>query len=1781
MDRLIRKRAARRAQVTKLATEVTSLRGDQTATTASLKGLLARLQANDKELRDANAEIEPLIEEEHLDAEYETVIGYEEQLANAIAEVQSRLDELQLSQRDSSATPSVQASQSPSAMLHAQNGIKLPKLQLRTFTGELTDWLPFWQQFSTAVDENSRLTKREKFQYLSTLLKGDAASAIRGLHATESSYDDAIEMLKQRFGDTGRIEREHLAKLRKLPAVKLAADISGLRLLYDHVQANMRGLRALGVSSTSYASMMVDILLSALPTELVVEYQRMARYGTPAVEAHGSTQDSATLPQYTSVTEDRRDLGELAKVLNFVRVEIESREQAGVKEHPDRRLEPRTQFKRKGVPTGAVLHAGLEVAKLCVFCGARDHDTAVCQADVPLAEKLKKLTKGTRCFRCTKKGHRSRDCRGKMTCRHCGKRHASSVCDPSKQVVPKAVSEKVTAASVTTANGTPSHKATEVLLQTFRTWASSDSKCVYMRGIIDGGSQRTFIRDDIARKLNLPVVGETVLQLNTFANDTKRRNTRKGTIVEVRLRSQYGPKEYVICATTIDFICQDLPSTPSDHNFVDSLRSQGEFIADEILFPDVRGESGVGLLVGCDELWKLVNGPVKRCGTNEKLVAVQTVFGWTFQGPSSVTGYYTEKSTTAVCVLRAGLSSPPTEDTLERFWDLESLGISDESNSKLDHDASVLEKFEQGLQRRDGRYEVALPWKTGLRELEDNYAVAKTRLQSLVRQLERTGNMLEYDEAIRNYLKNGHAEKVTAEDSCPNVEYYMPHRAVIRTNSSTTRIRVVFDASSHSVGSSSLNDHLEKGPKLNADLVGVLLRFRLHKVAITADIEKAFLQVAIQSQDRDALRFLWFSEAPIPDNQHPQLECWRMTRVPFGTTASPFLLGATLQHHLKSFSDTDEELANSLLKSFYVDDLLTGASTIQGALEIVYKTQEMLRQAGMKLTKWASNAPEVQKIFERNDVHCDSAKKTFHEPAESKVLGVVWNRGIDEFSFSGEHLISVITGMRETKRSVLQASARIYDPLGFLSPYTVRVKILFQELWKANLDWDVALPTDIANKWRLWCSELPQLCCIKLERCLLPSTGTNYEHELHVFTDASPQAYGACVFLRTENEAGQTKVGLVFAKSRVAPLKILTLPRLELMGCVIGVRIAKFVKSALGLTADVNFWTDSTIALAWIRGDAARWKPFVRNRVVEIQDSSQVVNWRHCPGSDNPADALTRGLTVQKLTDEKQWLEGPRWLAHTEEQWPTATQGDTDSFTEVEDERRKEIVLATLIGTEPTPAPFLLSRYSSYQRVLRISAWIRRFVLNSRSALRTTGPLTAAETEEAEMYWIRQAQRESFSEEVTALKQNRTIATTSKIAQLRPFLDESGVMRVTGRLQFASEPEEAKHPIILARQHTLSALLVDSVHRRILHGGIQSTLIALRERWWITQARQLVTSTLHRCKVCARFRATKGTAPTAPLPAERTTPTHPFDVTGVDFAGPLYIKGPSDSSTKAYIALFTCATSRAVHLELVLDLTTKSFIAAFRRFISRRGAPSIMYSDNALTFKKASRDIANVWNVIRSRETQDFTATHRIRWRFIVERAAWWGGIWERMVRTVKGCLKRVIGRQRLTADEMVTLLHEVEAVVNSRPLTFIHSDPEEPSALTPGHLLIGRNLTALPEVRVAASPHHQKASDVNKRWIYRQRLADMFWRRWRKEYLLELRSAHQSKPDKTSIVSKGDIVIVHEDKLPRHLWTLARITELYRGRDGHVRSCELRLPSGRVIRRPVQLVYPLETCEK
>ncbi|GFW47008.1 integrase catalytic domain-containing protein [Trichonephila clavipes] len=538
--------------------------------------------------------------------------------------------------------------------------------------------------------------------------------------------------------------------------------------------------------------------------------------------------------------------------------------------------------------------------------------------------------------------------------------------------------------------------------------------------------------------------------------------------------------------------------------------------------------------------------------------------------------------------------------------------------------------------------------------------------------------------------------------------------------------------------------------------------------------------------------------------------------------------------------------------------------------------------------------------------------------------------------------------------------------------------------------------------------------------------------QLHIFCDASPRAFGAVAYFRYVTANDDIYTSFITAKSRVSPLK----------------------KS------------DSSIALHWIKGKASNYKQFVSNRVIEIQSNSDPSDWHHCSGRENLADYVSRGANLETIINSQFWMHGPQWL-RTTENWPKSLNCDFSSTDPCESEEQ----VFTLACELNTASIINLSKFSSLQKLLRVTSWVLRFVHNIRNRFnKRPDDFSTEEIDGAEKFWIQLLQRNAFAEEVNCLRPRKLLLKTSVILEFNPFLDSDELIRVGGRLQKSKFSYLQKHPIILPAKHYFVNLMVRDSHEKFDFSGVQVT---------------------------------------APLPALRVEQSAPFSVVGIDFGGPLYTK----DENKHYIVLFTCAVTRALHLELVNNLTIETFLLALRRFISHRGLCSKILTDNAKTFKKSELELKNLLKIISDPTVKAFYASHKIYWQFIMERAPWWGGFYERLIRTVKLALRKTVGRATLFRDELETLLIEIEGVLNSRPLTYIFSEFDEPEPLTPSHMILGRRVNSLPPARLNFDSNLSNRKVLIKRFNYRERLLNMFWTKWSKEYICMLKSAHCVKP--------------------------------------------------------------------
>ncbi|XP_067208930.1 uncharacterized protein [Linepithema humile] len=904
--------------------------------------------------------------------------------------------------------------------------------------------------------------------------------------------------------------------------------------------------------------------------------------------------------------------------------------------------------------------------------------------------------------------------------------------------------------------------------------------------------------------------------------------------------------------------------------------------------------------------------------------------------------------------------------------------------------------------------------------------------------------------------------------------------------------------------------------------------------------------LSLFSIDQIYQRILW--------RQGDQIKTFQLKILTFGVSSSPYLAIRTI-HKLADDECKKYPIASKVLKThLYVDDLLTGTNTISEARRLRNEIIAILSRGGFNIRQWASNERQIINDLESKNVNANIA---LDKDNPLKTLGVTWRARNDVLSYS-VHPINHTE--RITKRIVLSEIAKIFDPLGILGPVILYAKKLMQELWQCKLDWDESIPANIHTKWNEFTTQLNLINELSVNRSILISK--HIDVQIHGFCDASNVGYGACIYIRSSDLHNNILCSLLCAKSRVAPLKNMTTPRLELCGALLLAKLYHETREAINLSfSKVILWSDSNIVLHWIKTSPHLLKPYVSHRVAQIQNLTDSQIWRYVRSRDNPADALSRGQLPSAFLNNRSWLSGPSWLTKKECEWTT----DIIELNEIPELRKN-----TCLITEPN-AYLILRKYSSYSKLLRIIALCMRFRLDNTYR----GQLCIKEIDETEKRIMKIIQASCFAQELKELTDKQTIK-KNNIAALNPFIDNDGLIRVGGRLKNSDLTFSQKHPILLPSRHFLTDLIIREIHEKYYHAGIQTTLYTMRQKFWLIDGRNQVRKIIRSCIRCFRFKADTVNYKMADLPNARVRNTFPFANTGIDFCGPFFIKEKKHRNRnriKIYVCVFICMAIKAVHLEVVSDLTSDGFLAALKRFISRRGIPTHIYSDNGTNFIGANNHLKELYALFNSDEHKNrissFSLEHRITWHFIPPIAPHHGGLWESTVKLFKHHFKRVIGELLFTFKELNTFTIEVEGILNSRPISSISSDPNDPLVLTPAHCLIGRPMNNMPESDFTSVPANRLST-----WEHITKVRQDFWSRWSLEYLneLQIRRKWIKDGDKIDI---GMIVLVKEKGLPCMQWALGTVTEIHPGTDGVVRTVTIKTLTEE-LKRSVKCICPL-----
>ena len=1613
--------------------------------------------------------------------------------------------------------------------------INLPKINIPSFSGNYHKWTTFYDLYTTMIHNKETLSAVQKFHYLKTHLADEAKQMIDHVQITEANYATAWQMLVDRYQNVRLLVNSHVHNLMSQPTLTTASSTQ-IKNLLDITKENLNCLQNLNIDIQTWNPIIIYIITQRLDPETRRLWEQSLQH----------PKEIPTLELMTSFLETRFQSLEMIQTISPNFPENTFSDYSKVEANSNFFSKKQQSIKQKST---------------CFFCSSSEHKTFKCTKFNEMSEhsRLKWAQQTQRCVNCLQMGHNVYSCPSKNTCSICKKNHHTLLHLPKQNSAFNYNKQPSTNSNISCNRQYNSNKIKEINKSQSDLLNAQQSKVVLLatalvkcpdiygvyhtfRALIDQGSESSFITEHVAQTLRIPK-NKSSTTIYGIGNNPYNCSSS----IQFKIQSIHSNYQLNVKALVLPFITKPVPSNKLNINWE---HLQGLKLAD----PCFNQPSQVNILIGSDYYGHLILNGLRK-GRHQTPIAQETTLGWIISGKTDQENNDNNMQRSYHIKIEENVDC-----LLQKFWEIEEIP----STNNFTEEEMLCEKiYEKTHQRnQDGSYTVSLPFRidnTGT--LGDSRKKAMARFIAMEKTFVKNPQLhKQYVDFINEYVSLDHSELAqTLEINNTSNHFYLPHHAVMREASTTTKLRVVFDASSKTSSGVSLNDKLLTGPNLQGNLYAIILRWRRNQYAITADIEKMYRQIKINPNQFNFQRILW------RNNQSEPIKEYILKTVTYGTSSAPYLAIKTLKTLAKDDQHLYPKAAKALKSDFYMDDLMSGGETLEEIVQLKNDLSNLLKRGGFNLRKWNSNSKSLLKSIPENDRALSISYEINYEES-IKTLGVLWNPVSDKFHFK----INLTNHTNKpTKRMILSLSAKLFDPIGWLAPSIIIFKIMLQKLWIAGVGWDEVIPNHLQIEWNKLITDLPNLEEIQIPRWIT-YLNRNTTLELHGFCDSSNEAYAAVIYARVKNEFNVVSITLITAKTRVAPVKTISTPRLELCGATLLSNLAVKTKEAMEWNnIPITLWTDSTIVLSWLRNHPNKYKSFVANRISEIQQNHNSKIWRYVPTSENPADCATRGVRPSVLKDHPLWWNGPHWLKKEECAWPQAPKVNLGENLE---ENNKFITV--LLSVKNNNFMEIIEKSSSFTNLCRLIAYCLRFINNSRSKTKLTGLLSVKEIKESRTQLLKSVQEVEFEEELKALRSNKSIPKTSKLLTLNPFLDERGVLRVGGRLENSNLAYGQKHQVILPSKNHFTLLLIDKIHKETLHGGTQLTLSKIREDFWIVNGRNTVRFQLFKCVTCFRFKTTAKNQLMGNLPVSRVNVSRPFLNVGIDYAGPIKIrvsKGRGNKTYKGYICVFVCLSTKAMHLEAVGDLTSEAFLAAFRRFISRRGRCENVYSDNGTNFVGADRLLKEerIKYIKHFRnKTAEIFANEAISWHFIPPSSPNFGGLWEAGVKSIKWHLKTAFGDTSLTFEEFSTVLSQIEACLNSRPLQAITEDPDDFEALTPGHFLIGAPLLAAPQAEI------KNISNI-KRWELTKRISQHFWNLWHKDYINSLQQRPKRYSKEVAQPKINDIVLVKEDNMPPTRWCMGRIEDIFPGADRITRVVSVKTNKGS-FRRPAHKICVL-----
>lgn len=1631
--------------------------------------------------------------------------------------------------------------------------------ELPSYNGSPADWLGFAKAYRSTMEGYRPF---ENMARLRVALAGDAKEAVSDLLCTASDPQIVFQALEEEFGHPTRLLECAMRRIRELPNVSESG--SELRSFTNIVRNCWSVLNSVSADGYINNPQIVREVLSKLTTNQRIQYGEFAMR-----KEIGSGIDLRISPRLDIVIEFLRQITRVTSYYNTLSDALNpltaapTTTNARQKDTSVHRVHTQVEYRDDNNNNSAVV---------CGMC-AGGHKLYECEhfGQLTVEQRWDFVKTNRLCFKCIVKNHAHRFCRAKR-CGQCqsahhdmlhtdsGRNETLTVAPAPPPPTTVLSSPRVTTAHIT-AVAAPQLYETVTNLGQFHarallkvipiTLVTSFGEERPTYALLDDGASVSLLEDGFASGIDGPV---TPLRLLTAGGQCVSDSTSRSVRVVIRGPNGVSHDIGVHTMRNVDLPAQTVPAAVLDDN--PHLRT---------LHCSEMRDAKPMLLLGQDN-WKLIVGREIRQGKSGRPVASLTLLGWVVHGPLSLGAVRRGNSVgsfvaaTAYCMSTSSRTDDDNvHDLVKAQFELEAIGIS-EVPRKHDMSDRAVGILDSTSRRVPGGWEVGLLWNSSDVQLPDDYEYACRRLAGIERKMGRSSEYAAaYTKQIDRLVSENYARKLDHGIQASPV-WYLPHFGVTNVNK-PGKLRLVFDAAARYQGTS-LNENLLSGPDLLNSLMGVLIKFRMRKIAFTADIADMFMRVKIREADQGAQLFLWRDpRRPRAAGKVNDPDIYAMNVMIFGATSSPTSAIYILNKNAEEFIDTYPAAVDAIKRKHYVDDYLDSTDTVEAAQQLISDVTQIHRAGGFDIRGWVTSSLEL-----REQLPSVVPGRVKLDRSESeRTLGMIWCPETDcmKFDLSFKRLPKDLVegSVTPTKREFLKFIMSIFDPLGLVYPCVIQSRVLMQSVWQSGISWDDKIKDAEAVTWFEWLDKLRRaLASVSIPRWYgLELTLV----DLHVFGDASEKAYAAVAYLVGTDGFGNRICTMVTGKARVAPVKVVSIPRLELQAAVLASRLAVTVKTELDVKVSNEFlWSDSMTVLRWINSNARDYQKYVSFRLAEIDRITKRSDWHWVPSESNPADEATR---LDWPDNKGMWLSGPPFLCDPQVAWPSGY--DTEHAAQEPDPERVERALVTI---KETPPLIDVTRFSSWMRAVRVTAHVMAFVGACRAKQRVV--LTRDKLQEAEAFLLREAQARAFRPELDALRAGQALSKSSRLLPLDPMLFEDGLLRVKGRLGASTELSfEEKHPIILDGKCPTTRLLVLHHHVRALHANHETVVNCLRARFWVTHIRPTVKAVVARCQYCRLLCARPSPPKMADLPPVRLNTTRRgFVNCGVDYFGPMEVT-IGRRREKRWGVLFTCLSTRAIHLELAASLSADSAILALRRLVARRGCPAVILSDCGTNFVGANNELRVALRALDRDVLCDAALARGIDWRFNPPGAPHMGGCWERLVRSVKSAL-RVTLRERAPREEVLhTLLLEAEMVINSRPLAYVSSDPAEPTVLTPNHLLLG---TATGDACYV--PYDPKDVDARRQWKKVNALAEAFWRRWKREYLPTLQR-RQKWMDMVDSVKVGDVVLVSDTNQPRNVWPRGRVIKVCAGSGGVVRVVEIKTASG-TLRRPVTRIVVLPT---